>query len=1024
MGLPAKSVSRPISVFMIFLAILLLSAIALTRLPVELMPNFSFGDITIFVNIRGGMPPTEVENRVTKPIEEAVGTVSHLRDIISISEEGRARIVMRFEPGIDMDFAALEVREKFSRVKNKLPPEIERPVIAKFEQSDVPIIILALTGVGFTPEDLRRIVEDNIKDKIQRVEGVANVDLGGGRERKILVEVDQHRLQALTLPFNRLIATLNLNNLNILLGDIKRADDKYLIRITGEFNSIEEIQNIGITTTPSGSIIRLKEIAEVKDSYLEASSYARVNKLPVVSIYIQKETTGNTVKIAEAVHEELDKIKPKLDPRLRLITTYNQAEGINKAITSVRTSLLYGSMLAILILFMFLRSFRSVGIIALSIPISVIITFGLMYFSNITLNVMTLSGLALGIGMLVDSSIVVLENIFKKKEEGLDIRSAAVSGAEEMFLAIIASTITTIVVFLPIVFVNKEIRILYSGLALTVSFSLIASLIVGISVVPVLSSLQFGKPKPAKPAVKKHKFLSKISNSYNKALHFFIRRRYWVIFIALMVFFISAMVYQTKLDKEFIGTTEPEDFTVFVELPTGAKLDISNEAVADVEAILAEIPEIKTSQSRIEPWSSKIYVKLYPMSQRKRSAREIIEGLRPQVEEVEKKYKEAFIYFEEQQAVETNEVIVDIYGYNYDTLNDLAVKMLSEMQKIEGLTDLKVRWRKGRPEWRLIIDKAKAAQYGFTVEDVAERVHAQMRGLRATLYHTEAKEIEVIARLDEKHRKTLQDVKKLTMVNPEGETVYLDQVMNAVPGLGPSKIWRKNKNRMIQISANRGKFAFGKAAETIMASVKDIYFPKDYHYRMGDNYWRMMRNQKELGFALLLVLILVYLVLASLFESYSQPFIIMMTVPLAAIGAVIALKMANKAVNIGVLIGAIMLGGIVVNNAIILIDYANGLRKKSGKALEAITEAAKGRLRPIAMTTSTTVLGLLPMAMDKSESSNLWSPLALTVIGGLLSSTILTLFVIPCTYMIFEDLRNRIITVSNFFQRNKPKPVT
>jgi len=480
----------------------------------------------------------------------------------------------------------------------------------------------------------------------------------------------------------------------------------------------------------------------------------------------------------------------------------------------------------------------------------------------------------------------------------------------------------------------------------------------------------------------------------------------WVVAVLVVTAFAGAVwTYQHVLQKEFIGSAEEEDFTVYVELPTGAKLAISDEAVAKIEQLLGTIPEVKNVSARVEPWSSKVYVKLVPLSERRRSTKEVIEALRPQVEEIERQFREAFVYFEEQQEVETNEVILEVYGHDYEILNQLAVELLKRMQAVPGLTDLKIRWRRGRPEWQVKVDKQRAAAFGLSVEEIANVLHAQMRGLRATLYHTESKEIEVITRLEEEDRATLKQLARLPLVLPNQQTVRLEQVATLTPGVGPSKIWRKNKQRMIQVSANRGRYPFGTAAQKVYQAVKDMPFPKEYYWRFGENYWRMLENQREMTLALGLTLVLIYLVLASLFESYSQPWIILTTVPLGAIGVVGALWVAKQAVNIGALMGAIMLGGIVVNNAIILIDGANRLQRAAGYHLSrALLAAGTDRLRPICMTTLTTILGLLPMALSRTEESTLWTPLAITVIGGLTLSTVFTLLVVPAVTLAFRDV--------------------
>jgi len=461
MNLSEFSVKRPVTIFMLFLGVLLVGLVSLLRLPVELKPNIVYGDISIIVAVRGGMPPQEVEELVTRPIEEAVSTVSYLENIYSTSKAGESRVWLEFEPGTNMDFSALEVREKFSKIRDKLPREIEKPIIAQYKESDMPILLLAITGRGYTPEMLRKVVDEQIKESILRVEGVANVDVYGGRERKILVEVDKNKLYQYGVPMEYVVNALGANNLNLLAGDIERRKNKYLVRIMGEFKSLKDIEDIGITTMSQGSIIKLKEIAKVRDSFLEPTSYARTDIEPVVSIYIQKESTANTIRVVTDIEDEIRRLKKRLDRNIFIKATLNQSDAIKEAIKAVKTSLFYGAILAVIVLLLFLRDPRSTSIIAVTIPISVMATFIMMYLHKISINVMTLSGLALGIGMLVDNSIVVLDNIDKKKQRsGISpdkpdwkkkYTQAIVSGSSEVGLAILASTITTIIVFLPFI---------------------------------------------------------------------------------------------------------------------------------------------------------------------------------------------------------------------------------------------------------------------------------------------------------------------------------------------------------------------------------------------------------------------------------------------------------------------------------------------------------------------------------------------------------------------------------------------
>jgi HAE1 family hydrophobic/amphiphilic exporter-1 len=497
--------------------------------------------------------------------------------------------------------------------------------------------------------------------------------------------------------------------------------------------------------------------------------------------------------------------------------------------------------------------------------------------------------------------------------------------------------------------------------------------------------------------------LAALYRAQRKGVLYVMRNRLKVLLAAFIAFAVSLFLF-TKLGMEFLGTTEQNKFTIFIELPTGTKLEVTDGIVKRVEALVKEIPEVKNFSSRVEPWSSKVYVELVGINKRKRSVSEVIESLRPKTDKI----KPAFIYFEEEQEVGTKEIILEVFGYDYNTLREIATSMASRLGAIPGFTDTKIRMREGRPELGLKVDRQKAALFDMSVTDVANTIHAQMRGLRATLFHTEASEVETIARLDEKYRKTFKDVHKLVLMRDDGKKFFLEQVADFKYDLGPSEIWRKNKTRMIQVSANVGKYPLSKAAELTRDALSDLKFPEGYFYRIGGNFPTMMATQKQFRAIIWLILILVYLVLASLFESYLQPFIIMISVPLALVGVVMSLYATGKSVGMGVLVGLMMLGGIVVNNAILLIDHTNQLRKKNIKAVKAVVIASRDRLRPILMTTITTLLGLLPMAIATQEGSNLWSPLAITVMGGLSSSTILTLLIVPSVYIMFEDL-NKVI---------------
>jgi len=1000
MGLPAFFINRPITVLMIFLGITILGLISLNRLPLELMPNTSYPVVTININ-HPGVPPTEVENMVTTKVEEAVATVAHLRTIESSSKDGKSETILEFEPGTDMNFAALEVREKFAKVRNKLPKDIRKPILGKYDVADAPVMILALLSDKITPEEMRRLTDMLIKEPLGRVSGVSNVEVSGGRERKILVELDQSRLQSYGISIEHVVKVMHDNNRNLLAGSYELNQYKYLVRAIGQFKTVAGIEKIGLASTVEGNIITLGDVASIRDSFLEAAGYSRHDTLPTVTLYIHKERQANTIEVCNQIKAALEKLAPRINKYVRVVTVLDQSLTIHKAITTVKRALINGALLAGLVLFIALRNIRSPFIIAVSIPLAIIAAFIPMYFQNITLNTMTLSGLALACGSLVDASIVVLDNIFKKTGKACRLREAAVAGSEEVGFAIVASTITTVVVFLPIIFVNKEIRLIYMGLGLTVIYSLMASLLVAQTLLPVMASrIIKDSPPVLKPASEKKKILgSKVFTSfYRRLLSLAIRYRY--IFLGVLVVLLGLSFYlSTKIGSEFMGRVEENKVTVNLTLPAGTKLDISNNIVMRVERFLAKVPEIKNMSSLVEQSRSEIRIEFYPMSKRRRSTKKILDELRPQLAQ----FRPAYVYFEEKQEVGTKMVVVDLFGFDYIILKQLAVSIANRMETLPGLSDVRIRMKEGRPEMRFHVDKGKAMQLNLEVKSLAEEINTQMRGVIATYFHTEGEEVETIVRLKEKFRKTLDDINKLTVTDPRGEKFYLSQIGTFEPGLGPSEIWRKNKSRMIQASANVST-DLGSATENVRNALAVIDFPKGYYYRFGGNYEKMMTSSRQLGLAVLLTIVLVYMVLAAFFESYYQPIIIILSVFMAVIGVVLALYLTGKPKSVGVYIGLLMLAGMVVNPGIILVDKINQLTTRGVKIFKAILSASQSRLRPILMTLITAILGLLPMALDRSEGSNLWAPLAITVVGGLLTSGILTLFFIPCIYIIMQDI--------------------
>ena len=1106
MFITRNAVNRPVTTLMAVLAICMGGFLAMFQLPVDMMPNYESKLVTIFVDVRGGMPAEEIERLVTEPIEKSMATMSGLKEISSVSRKDRATITLVFEDKQDVKKATLEVSERVSRIKGKLPKEIEKPVVARYNENEHPVVIMSATSTARTPEIMREMIEHDLKPALSRVPGVANVEIGGGRQRKILVEFEKAKLEMHKLSILDIIRQIGEANLSQSSGEFDYRSNAQKVQFESAFKSLEEIKNLGISSTKEGSQIRLGDVAVVRDYFLEPESYARVNNQPTVSIYVQKESGGNTVKIARGVLDVVEKYQKTLPSDMGIGISVDQSVAIREAIGDVREALFFGALLTTIILWLFMRNILRVTVVAVAIPVAVLATFFVMLLQSkfvetlgtvppITINIMSLLGIALGIGRMVDDSIVVFENIVFRWERrrsviaseakqsheiasslngaprnDINLKELVIHAAGEMGLAVASSTLVMFVIFLPIVFISPDVRRLFADVAFTVVTSLMASLVVSMTIVPLLTSRslsrenQYGWEKYLAekyellmkkfPRIKMTKiphfenfltwalvpiigvlvigFIGQIfhikipswvyafslsgimiflfrlvaSDLFNSFIRigaaWAVRRRYWVMGGVLLSVVFSGYIYMFHLEKEFMGDTEKKEFVIFVELPSGTKLDVSDKVVAAVEREINALPEIKSSiktvAARVEGWSSKLYVTLVPLSERTRSVQDIMEALRPRFKSIGGEF-DAFIYFSEPQS--SKELVIDVFGKDYMTLRDLAVEIAKRMQSVPGLLDVKLRYKPGRPEISLRVDHERASLFGFSSKEIADTVHAMLRGLRATYFNAGDEQVETVARLSEEDRRTLDQVGQLSMVSNGRQRVVVPilQVIKFESGQTASEVWRKNKERVIQVSANRGRMSLSGSVEKVIGALKGLNVPVGYHYEIGGDYQKMMKSEKEFMYAFIIMVALVYMVLACFFESYAQPLLMLLTIPLATAGSMPALWLTKTSVNMGVYIGLLMLGGIVVSNAIILIDRIKSVVAKRG-LLRSVLKAGLERSRPIFMTSLTTIGAMIPLAFSKAESADLWQPLALTVVSGIALSSFLTIFVIPAAYVI------------------------
>ncbi|MBE3036921.1 MAG: efflux RND transporter permease subunit [Candidatus Atribacteria bacterium] len=1027
MNLPNFSVNRPITILMLFIGLILIGLISFQNLGLDLLPDLSFPMSAIMVSYPG-VAPQEIENMVTIPLEEAVGTIQGVKNISSYSREGSSVILMEFNWGTDMDVSALNIREKIDQVKGLLPDGASDPMVIKFDPSMMPILVLGMDSEEKDLQKLQGYAEDILKPRLERLEEVASVSIDGGLDREILVSIDNDKLRSNQLSFSQVAAALAGENVNLPAGTLKEGTINFLIRTLGRFESIQDIEEILISNI-RGNKIYLADIAKVEDTFKDRNSITYVNGKPGIMVSIQKESGKNTVTVAKRVFKELETIQKLLPEDISITPVFDSSEFIKKTISQVGWSVLYGAILAVLVLFFFLGNLSSTLIIGVAIPISLIFTFALFYFYNLTLNMMTLGGLALGVGMMVDNSIVVLENIFRYRELGTDIKESACLGTSEVSTAISASTFTTVAVFLPIVYIQGMVKELFSSMGLTITFSLLTSLLVALTLVPMLSSkILHLKVKDNSSSASKENLVQSslgqggrifnfVRNEYSRLIGWSLRHR-GIVFILAVIIFVGSVMLIPFVGTEFIPSSDQGQFNINITLPTGTNLDTTREVVSEVEKIVSKIPEIKSMLTTAGASSGgmgfsteggnngTIMVNLVEQNKRDRNTAQVINELRQKIGT----YPDAKINFSEQgfSFSSSSDLEVRISGDSLDELENIANRILISVAEVEGVYDLKSSIEDVRPELHVNIDREKTNLYGLNTAQIASTVHDALLGRVASIYQEKGEQIDIRIRLDEEDRNSIEEVKNLLISSSTGLQIPLKEIAEVIVGFGPKGIDRQNQQRIVNVSGSISGRLLGKVIQDAQRKLDKLVLPEGYRYEFVGAQQQMQESFGSLALALIIAVLLVYMIMAAQFESLMTPLAVMFSVPFSLIGVILALILAGKSLNVMSYIGIIMLVGIVVNNSIVLLDYVNLLRQKGIERNEAIILGGKTRLRPILMTMLTTVLALVPMALGIGEGAELRAPMAITIIGGLTSSTFLSLIIVPIFYTFLDDLSQKI----------------
>jgi len=1021
MNLPEFSVRRRITVLMMILIVCLFGVISFFHLGLDLLPELEYPVCSV-VTTYEGVSSEEIETLITRPIEEMVSTVQRVKKVYSSSQEGISAVVVEFEWGTKLDFAAQDIREKISWITDLLPEDADAPTVIKLNMSDFPVIFFGVTGMDNT-QVLRQYLKDNLRSRLERLEGVASVLILGGLEREIQVLVNRDRLKALHVSLDQVIQALRRENMNVSGGHLVQGKREYLLRTMGEYKDIQTIRNT-VVTVSNQVPIRIGDLGQVLDTHKEIRNYCRANQRDSTLLAVMKQSGANTVLMVDRVKKALAEALPSMPPDIKFYPVFDTGGEIRKVVERSANNAVMGGGLAILLILLFLRNLRPTVTIGLAIPLSILTTFIGIYAMGYTFNIMTLGGLALGVGMLVDNAVVVIENIFRHLQEGKDPKRAAVVGASEVGLAITASTLTTMAVFLPMTLSAGISGRLSRPLALTVCLSLAASLFVAITLVPMMASVIFrrdrGVPGRARLGDRIENWYRK---AYDRSLIWALRHRAPVLAGTILVFFLSVYVIVERLGFDFMPKQDTPMLMAVVRMPVGTALEETNRVVRLMERVAHEQPETLYSSTFIGlqkatkqdvafgfgaagVHEAQFMLRIKDKLLRERSSEEFLETIRAALPKIQ---GAAFEFLDVGQmmmgTIEQKPVVIKLYGKDLDLLKELGEKVARAIEDVPGLRDVRATLEKGKPELRIYVDREKASQMGLSVGQVAQTAKAAFLGQVATIYRVGGDEYDIRVRFEESDRSSIEALRDLPIASPFGFQVPLYHVAELRYESGPVKILREDQERKNMITANTFGRDIGSVVEEIKGRLSSMKLPSGYFIEYGGAYEDMKESQRDLLWALVIAVLLVYMVMAAQFESLFQPFVIMFTVPMSTIGAGLGLWAFGRSLSVPALMGMIILVGIAVNNGIVMLDYVNQLRQRGMEGWEALVQGARTRLRPILITALTTMLGTLPMALTQSEGAELRSPMGITITFGLLSATMLTLYVVPIIYSIMMRIR-------------------
>jgi hydrophobic/amphiphilic exporter-1 (mainly G- bacteria), HAE1 family len=1012
MSISSLSIRRPVATAMLFLIVILLGALGFRFLPVDLLPEIEYPQLSVVVDY-DNVGPQEIEQIITRQVENALAGVPNVEEVTSNSSEGRSRVTLRFAQGVDINSATNDVRDALDRVRRTLPDEADPPRIWRFNPDDFPIVILGVASDRNMAETTR-IISQELLPNFEQIPGVGSIDIWGGVYREVQVDLHRGRLASSNLTGGDVIQALGRENVTLPGGNVKDGYTDLYVRTDGQFQDLEEIRNTVIVSS-GGRPIRVRDVADVRHGYQEIGRYVEIDGVPTLRLAIRKQSGANTVAVAAGIKAEVERING-LRGDMELLVITDQSRFIQESIDNVRNAAVWGGILAVIVLLAMLRSVSSTLIISFAIPISIVATFGLLYFGGLTLNQMTFGGLALGIGLIVDNAVVVLDNIVRKRQSGSNLKQSAEVGTREVSGAIVAATLTTSVIFLPVVFMRTTTGSMFQDLALVVVFALFCSLLVALTLVPMLGS-RFLAVRPEDPDPEKRgrfqRRFALFEDIYTRWLDRAITHRWKVVGTTFVLFAASLLVLPT-IPFELAPQTDGDEVRINMRMERGTNIAVMNEYLTVLDAIIQQTLDrdyVEYYTRDLREGRARIDLTLVEQSRRDRTADQIANQLRG---ELQNAVPGADVRVSAQSGLwimrrvfstgggeEESAVEIQLRGHDLDTSRELAYRIRNRLERLTGVTDVDIGEEEGRPQQDIRIDRERTAELGLSLQDIAQTVQTNLGGRRAGELWVDGEERPIRVRLRPEDRLSTQDIGGMGLRTASGEVVPVSSVIRQQRTRGPISINRVSGQRVMYITANlEPGVALGDAVGRIQRDLSEMHFPEGYNVYFGGEYEEQQRAQADFALAILTALVLIYMVMAAQFERFLDPLVVLFSVPVALIGIVPTMLLTGTTINMQSLMGVLMLLGIVVNNAIVLVDYINLKRRDGTLSLHrSVIEAARLRLRPILITSMTTILAMVPLAMGMGTGAELQAALARVVIGGLAASTLITLFLIPIVYL-------------------------